>query len=125
MKVKLSIDQASKSGFFSGTSHSYTLNVQFTPNEKEKKIFNDHPLFQTMLFMRYTAGKNDKKYREGASIEITAKDIYEAKPILIEATSVNEIVKYRNEINDAAETFVNYINILTDILGGRELSYGE
>lgn len=120
MKVKISIDQQSKSGFLSGTSHIYKLNVQFQLNEKEKKIFNDHPLFQDMIFMHYAAGK-----KKDIPMRITAKDIYTARPISIEATSVNEVIDFRNEINTAAENFANYINILTDILGGKEVTYGE
>lgn len=120
MKVILSIDQAQKSGFFSGTTNSYKMNVQFKLNEKEKKIFNDHPLFQEMYFMSYLAGK-----KKDLQMHITAKDIYTSKPISIDASSVNELVDYRNEINAAAENFVSYIKILTDILGGAEVSYGE
>jgi len=120
MKVKISIDQASKSGFFSGTTHSYKLNVQFSLNEREKKIFNDHPLFQKMQVMFYYIGK-EKKYGEN----ITAKDIYEGKVSTIEVYSVNEIIETRNKIDESAKNFVSYINILSDILGGAELSYGE
>lgn len=120
MKVTLSIDQAQKSGFFSGTTNSYKMNVQFKLNEKEKKIFNDHPLFQEMIFMEYYTGKK-KDY----AMWISAKDIYTSKPISIDATSVNELIDFRNEIDTAAKTFVNYINILTDILGGAEIAYGE
>ena len=69
MKVTLSIDQAQKSGFFSGTTNSYKMNVQFKLNEKEKKIFNDHPLFQEMFFMSYLAGEKERfanaHYRKG------------------------------------------------------------
>lgn len=120
MKVKLSIDQQTRSGFLSGTSHSYKMNVQFQLNEKEKKIFNDHPLFQKMIFMRYAAGR-----KKDIPMEITAKQIYESAPISIEATSVNELIDYRNEVDSSATNFVNYLDILTDILGGREISYGE
>jgi hypothetical protein len=120
MKVKISIDQQTKSGFLSGTSHSYKLNVQFQLNEKEKKIFNDHPLFQNMIFMQYAAGK-----KKDIPMSITAKDIYTSRPISIEATSVNEVIDFRNEIDARAESFVTYLDILTDILGGREISYGE
>ena len=120
MKLTLSIDQAQKSGFFSGTTNSYKMNVQFKLNENEKKIFNDHPLFQDMTFMQYYAGK-----KKDIPMRISAKDIYTAKSISIDATSVNELIDFRNEINSAAEAFVNYIKILTDILGGAEVSYGE
>lgn len=120
MKVKISIDQQSKSGFFSGTTHSYKLNLQFQLNEKEKKIFNDHPLFQDMIFMRYMAGK-----KKDIPMTITAKDIYTSRAISIDASGVNELIEFRNEVNSAAESFVGYMNILSDILGGRELTYGE
>ncbi len=120
MKVTLSIDQAQKSGFLSGTKHSYKLNVQFQLNEKEKKIFNDHPLFQDMYFMSYLAGK-----KKDIEMHITAKNIYSGETISIDAAGVNELIDYRNEIDSAAENFVGYIKVLSDIVGGVEMSYGE
>jgi len=120
MKVKISIEQQAKSGFLSGTSHSYKLNVQFQLNEKEKKIFNDHPLFQDMVMMNYAAGK-----KKDIPMRITAKDIYTGRPISIEATSVNEVIDFRNELDASAANFANYLNILDDILGGKEVTYGE
>jgi hypothetical protein len=120
MKLKISIDQQAKSGFLSGTTHTYKLNVQFQLNEKEKKVFNDHPLIQKMNLMTYAIGK-DKKYSDN----ISAKDAYEGKIKSIEAFSVNEIIEYRNTIVSSAENFVGYFNILSDILGGAELTFGE
>ena len=46
MKVTLSTDQAQKTGFFSGTTNSYKMNVQFKLNEKEKKSL------MTILFFK-------------------------------------------------------------------------
>lgn len=120
MKVKLSIDQASKSGFLGGTTHSYKLNVQFIPNEKEKKIFNDHPLFQSIVFMEYAAGK-----KKDIPMTIKAKDIYEGKTIPIEANSVSELVEFHNAIDIASSEFVRHIDILSNIVGGKELIYEE
>lgn len=120
MKVTISIDQQSKSGFLSGTTHSYKMNVQFKLNDNERKVFNDHPLFQDMVVLKYLVGK--KKDYEAV---VTAKQVYESKPITIEAFGINDIIDYRNEINSAAEKFVNYLNILTDILGAKEVTYGE
>ncbi len=122
MKVTISIDQQAKSTMFGlgATKHSYKLNVSFKLAEKEKKIFNDHPLLQEMRFMDYMQGK-----RRDIPLSITAKDIYTGRPISMEANSVNEMVEFRNEVNSAAEKFVSYVDILSDILGGKEMSYGE
>lgn len=116
----MSIDQQSKSGFLSGTTHSYNLNVQFKLNEKEKKVFNEHPLFQDMIFMSYLAGK-----KKDLELHITGKHIYEAKPITIEASGVNEVIDYRNEVVKAGEIFANYVGILSDLIGAKEMTFGE
>lgn len=120
MKLKLSIDQAQKTGFFSGTTNSYKINVQFKLNEKEKKIFNDHPLFQDLVFINTMVGK-----KKDINLFVTAKDIYAAKQISVDVFSINELINFRNEINLAAENFVKYIDILSGILGGVEVDYGE
>lgn len=120
MKLKLSIDQAQKTGFFSGTTNSYKINVQFKLNEKEKKIFNDHPLFQDLVFINTLVGK-----KKDITLYVTAKDIYTAKQISVDVFSINELINFRNEINSAAENFVKYIDILSGILGGVEVDYGE
>lgn len=122
MKVTISIDQQAKSTMFGlgATKHSYKLNVSFKLSEKEKKIFNDHPLLQEMRFMDYMQGK-----KRDIPLSITAKDIYTGRPISMDAQSVNEMIDFRNEVDAAAKSFVTYIDVLSDILGGRELSYGE
>ncbi len=122
MKVTISIDQQAKSTMFGlgATKHSYKLNISFKLAEKEKKIFNDHPLLQDMRFMDYMQGK-----RKDIPLSITAKDIYIGRPISMEANSINEMIEFRNEVDSAAKTFVEYIDILSDILGGKEMSYGE
>ncbi len=120
MKVKISIDQQTKSGFLGGTSHSYKMNVQFQLNEKEKKVFNDHPLFQDMIVIQYAP-----HVKKDIPFVAKVKDIYEGRPITIERTNVNEIIEFHNEIKAASEALVKYIEILSDILGGREFSFGE
>lgn len=122
MKVTISIDQQAKSTMFGlgATKHSYKLNVTFKLAEKEKKIFNDHPLLQEMRFMDYMQGK-----RRDIPLSITAKDIYTGRAISIEANSINEMIEFRNEVHAAAETFVSYVDILSDILGGKEMVFGE
>lgn len=102
------------------TKHSYKLNVTFKLAEKEKKILNDHPLLQRMRFMDYMQGK-----RRDIPLSITAKDIYTSRAISIEANSINEMIEFRNEVHAAAETFVSYVDILSDILGGKEMVFGE
>lgn len=122
MKVTISIDQQAKSSMFGlgSTKHSYKLNVQFKLNEKEKKIFNEHPLFQDMIFMQYAIGK-----KKDIPVNITAKDIYEGRAISINTATVNDLIEFRNDFNEAAKSFVSYVDMLSDILGGRELTYGE
>lgn len=122
MKVTISIDQQAKSSMFGlgSTKHSYKLNVQFKLNEKEKKIFNEHPLFQDMIFMQYAIGK-----KKDIPVNITAKDIYDGRAISINTATVNDLIEFRNEFNEAAKSFVSYVDMLSDILGGRELTYGE
>lgn len=122
MKVTISIDQQAKATMFGlgATKHSYKLNVSFKLAEKEKKIFNDHPLLQDMRFMDYMQGK-----RRDIPLSITAKDIYTGRAISMEANSVNEMIEFRNEVHAAAEKFVNYVDVLADILGGKEMSFGE
>ena len=121
MKVTISIDQQAKSTMFGlgATKHSYKLNVSFQLAEKEKKIFNDHPLLQEMRFMDYMQGK-----RRDIPLSITAKDIYSGRPVSMEANSVNEMIEFRNEVHSAAEKFVGYVDVLSDILGGKEMSFG-
>ena len=122
MKVTISIDQQAKSSMFGlgSTKHSYKLNVVFKLNEKEKKIFNEHPLFQDMIFMQYAIGK-----KKDIPVNITAKDIYEGRAISINTGTVNDLIEFRNDFNDAAKSFVGYVDMLSDILVGRELTYGE
>lgn len=87
---------------------------------KKKKIFNDHQLFQEMIFMHYAAGK-----KKDIPMRVTAKDIYTGRSISIDATSVNEVIDFQSEIDNAADKLVNYVDILSDILGGKEITYGE
>ena len=55
MKVKFTIQTGKeklKTGMLSSKEiDNYELNATFTPSEKEKKIFNDHPLFKEMIFI--------------------------------------------------------------------------
>jgi len=120
MKVKISINQDTKKGFFSGTTHSYKVNANFTLNEKEMKIFNDHPLFQDMIFMSKRYGEKDYQV-----INYTAKDIFEGRPFEVTANGVNEVVSWRDEIASSAENFVGYINTLEGLIAERELTFGE
>jgi len=126
MKVTISIDQQSKSSMFGlgGKKHSYKLNFQFKLGEKEKKIFNEHPLFQEMTFMQYTIPVGMFRQNEEV-VDITAKDIYSGTPVQIETRSVNEIIDLREQIDTAARSFIQAIDILSDIVGEKELSYGE
>lgn len=122
MKVTISIDQQAKSSMFGlgSTKHSYKLNVQFKLNEKEKKIFNEHPLFQDMIVMEYAVGK-----KKDIPVFIKAKDLYAGTPIVVNTATVNDLIEFRDEFDKAAQSFVSYVDILSDILGGKELSYGE
>jgi len=122
MKVTISIDQQAKSSMFGlgSTKHSYKLNVEFKLNEKEKKIFNEHPLFQEMIVMEYAIGK-----KKDIPVFIKAKDLYAGTPIVVNTATVNDLIEFRDEFDKAAKNFVSYVDILSEILGGKELSYGE
>lgn len=120
MKLKISIDQQSKTGFLSGTQHRYKVITKFQLNEKEKKIFNDHPLFQDMIFISRRYGPKEYEVNN-----FLAKDIYEGKVLEIATKSVNEVFELREEMMKAAETFVGYIQALTGLVTEAELSYGE
>ncbi len=57
MKVKFAIQKGKekhKTGMVSSKEvDKYELTATFTPSEKEKKIFIEHPLFKDVIFMSY------------------------------------------------------------------------
>lgn len=134
MKVKFAIQKAQeteKDGMFSKKQvDMYTLTATFTPSELEKKIFNDHPLFKEMLFMKYNevdkfstgfiftekhAVDNDKKISVGS--------IYTSPTYTFRAYSVQRIVELRGLIMEAGENFADNVKVLEKLEGSDEVEF--
>jgi len=135
MKVKFSIQkekESIKTGMFSKEElDKYELTATFTPSEKEKKIYNEHPLFQDMVFMQYNEldkfatgmlglGKEETVDR---SKIIRVKDIYSSPSYKFRAYSVNRIYELRGFVLEAGKDFANVVKFLEELEGANEIEF--
>lgn len=129
MKVSFSIEKGQEiegGGLLSkGTVvHKYVMRATFVPTELEKKVFNDHPLFQSMVFMRYS--EVDKwstglifqdKHQADVQKVIQIKDIYSTATYQFRAYSVNRILELRQLVKEAVVNFMQAVDILEKLEG--------
>ena len=135
MKVKFSIKKEKetiKTGTFSKKDiDKYELTTTFSPSEKEKKIFNEHPLFQDMVFMEYneldkfaTGFLNlGKELTVDKTKVIFVKDIYNSPSYKFRAYSVNRIYELRGFVLEAGKNFANVIKFLEELEGTNEIEF--
>lgn len=139
MKVQFSIQkgrETEKTGMFSTKEvDKYELIATFTPSEKEKKIYNDHPLFKDMIFMEYN--EVDKFHASflgavtGVGKEtvvdntkwILVKNIYDSPSYKFRAYSVGRICELRNLVLEAGKTFADNVKILEELEGENEVEF--
>jgi hypothetical protein len=134
MKVKFEIQRGQetfKDGMFSSKQvEMYKLTSTFTPSELEKKIFNDHPLFQDMLFMEYS--EVDKfttglifKETHGVDLQkkISIKSIYTSPTYTFKAYSIQRILELRGLVLEAGENFASNIKMLSELEGAVEIEF--
>jgi len=139
MKVKFTIQKGKeklKTGMLSSKEiDNYELNATFTPSEKEKKIFNDHPLFKEMIFMEYNEidkfhasilgsitgiGKQETVDR---TKQISVGSIYSSPTYAFRAHSVARIVELRGLVIEAGESFANIVKVLEGLEGTDEIEF--
>jgi len=139
MKVKFSIQkgkETEKTGMFSSKEvDKYELTATFTPSEKEKKIYNDHPLFKDMVFMEYNeldkfhasllgavTGIGKETVVDNTKL-IFVKDIYDSPAYKFKAFSVGRICQLRGLVLEAGETFAGNVKILEELEGEVEIEF--
>lgn len=135
MKVKFTIQKGKeklKTGMLSSKEvDKYDLNATFTPSEIEKKIFNDHPLFKEMTFMRYNEtdkfatgflGLGKEEAMDQTKI-ISVGSIYDSPTYAFRAYSVERIVELRDLVLEAGENFAGNVKVLEKLEGSDEVEF--
>lgn len=135
MKVKFSIQkekESIKTGMFSSNDvDKYELTATFTPSEKEKKIYNEHPLFQDMVFMEFNELDKfatgmlglGKEQTVDISKAIYVKNIYSSPSYKFRAYSVNRIYELRGLVLKAGENFADIVKFLEELEGTSEIEF--
>ena len=135
MKVKFSIQkekESIKTGTFSKKEvDKYELTATFTPSEKEKKIYNEHPLFQDMVFMEYNELDKfatgflgmGKEEAVDTTKAIYVKDIYNSPSYKFRAYSVHRIYELRGFVLEAGKEFANVVKFLEELEGTNEIEF--
>lgn len=134
MTVKFSISKGKdtfKEGMFKKSEvDMYNLSALFTPNEVEKTIYKDHPLFHDFIFMKYnevdkfTTGiiftKDDSVDRNKV---IKVSDIFNSSNYQFKAYSVERITELRSIILEAGQRFAKNIEVLSALEGTEEIEF--
>lgn len=135
MKVRFSVSkdtESIKTGTFSKKDvDMYELTATFAPSEKEKKIFNEHPLFQEMVFMEFneldkfaTGFLNlGKEQTVDRTKVIYVRDIYNSPSYKFRAYSVNRIYELRGNVLSSGKDFANIVKFLEELEGNNEIEF--
>ena len=134
MKVTFSIQkgkESEKDGMFSKKEvDMYTLTATFTPSKEETKIYNEHPLFKNLLFMKYNELDKwvtgivfkDKKAEDRVK-QISVGSIFQSNTYTFRAYSIPRITELRSLVIEAGQQFANTVDILQGLEGIDEQTF--
>src|ERR1035437_4767844 len=129
MKVKFTVQKGQETesgGMFSKDKQKdlYIFTSTFYPTEMEKKIYNDHPLFKSLIFMKYhTLGGfytgRTASILEGREIStlkvLRAEDIYNSPTLNLKVSSISNLIDLRELITEAGQLFANNVKVLDQL----------